>query len=190
MLYNAWPEVLRTLRADRGLTQEAAALEADVTPTSWYRWESGDIRPKRTCFDDIARGLGCTPDELGAAYTRVLADHYLPTPGGGEMAPREEPTPHPAPDADLAAIRDEQLDAASRELTEIVQNVAKLGRELCDNGGGPDRLERFLKVLQHTRSVTARTHTLIGVLEEISRESSGGEDRRPEAPTRPRKGIR
>ncbi|HEX9731974.1 MAG TPA: helix-turn-helix transcriptional regulator [Thermoanaerobaculia bacterium] len=188
MLFNAWPEVLRAFRQARGPSQEAAAFSAGVTTTTWYRWENGIIHPNRSNFECIAAGLGCTPEELGSAYAKALADHYLPAAEDAGAESGEAAPASPTPDADRAALRQEELDAASLELNDVVTRTAALAHDLASGNGGPGRLGRMVEVLRHTRSAAVRTHTLLGVLEEISREAAADETVRRQPVTRARKG--
>jgi len=59
--------VLRRLRTDRGLSQEAVAHRADISFTTLAKIELGQSSPAWATVRAIARALGVTMGELGSA---------------------------------------------------------------------------------------------------------------------------
>jgi transcriptional regulator with XRE-family HTH domain len=59
--------VLRRLRLERGITQEAVAFNANVTVSALSRIERGQSNPTWTTLVKIADALDITPVELIAA---------------------------------------------------------------------------------------------------------------------------
>lgn len=59
--------VLRRLRTDRGLSQEAVAHQADISFTTLAKIELGQSAPGWATVRAIARALGVTMGELGDA---------------------------------------------------------------------------------------------------------------------------
>jgi transcriptional regulator with XRE-family HTH domain len=55
---------MRELRAQRGVSQDDVAREADVHPTAIGRLERGSREPRLTTILRVARGLGVQPGEL------------------------------------------------------------------------------------------------------------------------------
>jgi transcriptional regulator with XRE-family HTH domain len=66
----ALADVIRRLREDRGITQEDLAHEAGVTTGTLSRIERGLANPAWTTVARIARALGVSLEELGAAVER------------------------------------------------------------------------------------------------------------------------
>ncbi len=60
-------QVIRDLRGQRGLSQEAVARAADLTLSSYARVERGLANPTWRTVSQIADALGVTLAELGAA---------------------------------------------------------------------------------------------------------------------------
>lgn len=75
-LFNAWRALLREIRAERGLSREAAAAKAGVSPSTLYRWETYPNGPAADWLATIAQGLGMDPDELAYRYAERLLEHY------------------------------------------------------------------------------------------------------------------
>ncbi len=59
--------VLRRLRTDRGLSQEAVAHRADISFTTLAKIELGQSAPAWRTVRAVARALGVTMGELGDA---------------------------------------------------------------------------------------------------------------------------
>ncbi|WP_051323859.1 helix-turn-helix domain-containing protein [Candidatus Solirubrobacter pratensis] len=59
--------MIRDLRGQRGLSQEAVARAADLTLSSYARVERGLANPTWRTVSQIADALGVTLAELGAA---------------------------------------------------------------------------------------------------------------------------
>jgi transcriptional regulator with XRE-family HTH domain len=56
-------DAIRKLRGRR--PQKEVAEKAGIDPTTWSAYEHGERPPRtRKRFEQIARGLGCTPDRL------------------------------------------------------------------------------------------------------------------------------
>jgi transcriptional regulator with XRE-family HTH domain len=67
-------ETLRSLRIERGLTQEAFAHEAGVTVGTVSRVEVGSGNPSWTTLQQFAQGLGMTTLELVERVEQKRAD--------------------------------------------------------------------------------------------------------------------
>lgn len=63
-------EALRRLREKRGMTQEEVAHAADLTLGAYGRIERSEVAPAWPTVRAIARGLGVSVKELGAAVDR------------------------------------------------------------------------------------------------------------------------
>jgi Predicted transcriptional regulators len=63
---------VRTLRNQRGWTQEDLAEKAGVTATYVGQVERGDKVPSLTVVLKLARGLGVAPTELLAGFTPAV----------------------------------------------------------------------------------------------------------------------
>lgn len=76
-------EALRRLRGRR--TQREVAAEAGLDATVWSLYESGERWPRRSSFERLARGLGCTPErieeEMLLVRRRRLEDQRWEPPG-------------------------------------------------------------------------------------------------------------
>lgn len=64
---------IRTLRLQRGITQEALADRLGVTPSAVGNYERGVSFPKEDVLFRLFGALGCTPNELFGAE-RLLSD--------------------------------------------------------------------------------------------------------------------
>lgn len=83
-------EALRRLRGRR--TQREVATEAGLDPTVWSLYEGGERWPRRTSFERLAKGLGCSPErideEMLLVRRRRLEDQRWEAPGAvAEPAP-------------------------------------------------------------------------------------------------------
>jgi transcriptional regulator with XRE-family HTH domain len=65
--------VLRQLRHERGITQEALAFNSNVTVSALSRIERGRSNPVWTTIVQIADALDITPTELAAAVEDARA---------------------------------------------------------------------------------------------------------------------
>jgi transcriptional regulator with XRE-family HTH domain len=70
---------LRRIRTERGLSQEALALNANVDRSYVGRLERGEENPTITILDRLASALGVAADELLA---RTQGPKPRPLPGG------------------------------------------------------------------------------------------------------------
>jgi transcriptional regulator with XRE-family HTH domain len=75
--------VVRRLRHQRGITQEALAFKANVTIATLSRIERGVTTPAWTTLQDISGALGITLRDLAGAAEGEQT-HPAPAPGGGE----------------------------------------------------------------------------------------------------------
>lgn len=55
---------IKTLRENRGMTQEQLAKKMNVHQSSVSLWEAGKTKPLRKYRAKLAKTLGCTVDEL------------------------------------------------------------------------------------------------------------------------------
>lgn len=62
--------VIRRLRAERGMSQEALAFAAGITIASVSRIERGEADPQWTTVKQLANGFGLRPAELVAMVER------------------------------------------------------------------------------------------------------------------------
>jgi transcriptional regulator with XRE-family HTH domain len=97
-------DAVRRRRRMRGLTQVEAARELSVLQQTVARWEGGRATPQRRHWDDLARFLGVSVEEIGrvagAQHTsrlRVVGDDYRAVDGLEERADND----------DRAALRDQ-----------------------------------------------------------------------------------
>lgn len=63
-------QALRKLREERGMTQEGVAHAADLTLGAYGRIERSEVAPAWPTVRAVARGLGISVKELGAAVDR------------------------------------------------------------------------------------------------------------------------
>lgn len=63
-------QALRRLREDRNLSQENVSQAADITLGAYGRIERNEVAPAWPTVRAIARGLGISMQELGAAVDR------------------------------------------------------------------------------------------------------------------------
>lgn len=66
----AFPDHLRTLRHERGLTQQQLADAANLQPLQIRRYESGKAQPMLTAIHNLAIALQCSTDDLIFGNTR------------------------------------------------------------------------------------------------------------------------
>lgn len=55
---------LKHIRKEKGLSQEALALDMGVSQQSVAKWESGKSLPRASTLTHLAQVLGCSVDEL------------------------------------------------------------------------------------------------------------------------------
>lgn len=88
MTAQGFPARLRTIRLSQGLTANAVAMQAGVSETTMWRWESGRVTPKLWRCGAIARALGVPvaalfTDELVVADVVVSAETVKRIRAGG-----------------------------------------------------------------------------------------------------------
>lgn len=102
---------IRTLRRQRGITQELLALRIGVTPSAVGNYERDISFPKEDVLDRLFGALDCTPNEL-FGFESLLSDEEF---------------------AHLKKYHD--LDAHGRELVDACTEI-ELGRIAEENEGG------------------------------------------------------
>ncbi len=76
---NVWWRVLSQLRAELKFTQIAVADRMGfTTPDAYGFWERGDRLVPVEHFDNLAKALKLSPDDLRRRYAKALYLHYFP----------------------------------------------------------------------------------------------------------------
>ena len=69
-----FPNVLRTMRKQKKLTQEQLAERADIATRYVQHLEAGEHQPTISTFCDIAYAMGMSPDELMLEFVKKLPE--------------------------------------------------------------------------------------------------------------------
>lgn len=70
---------LKKLRGNR--TQKEVAQRADLSPSTWNQYEKAHRLPKEESWPKLARGLGCTLEELWDEVVAAYQERTGKTPG-------------------------------------------------------------------------------------------------------------
>jgi transcriptional regulator with XRE-family HTH domain len=120
---------IKQLRGDR--SQREVAAKAEVDPSTWSLYEAGDRGPRtQERFEQIARGLGCTParfEELIWEHRnkRIAKEEGRTQSADATQESRDEPSaseridPESAVRVRITNIRQE-LNGALQELEEVL----------------------------------------------------------------------
>lgn len=148
-MFNAWSLIIPSLRRLKSWSQDKASEYAGVTRQSWFRWERGTVVPRLKKLDHIARGVGCSTEEVGYVYATVLQLHYA-----------------------RKLVESGKLDSA-RQLT-----AATIGPVPELNGGEIPPEHLAATTLDSVERVTGFLHNLFGGLVrlfDLRRNAAGGE---------------
>ena len=113
---------LKKLRGNR--TQKEVARLADLSPSTWNQYEKAHRLPKEESWPKLARGLGCSMEELWDEVVAAYQERTGKTPDRGNR---------------LGAVVDQIVATMSRQVADRVAERLERGREETSTRPRADR---------------------------------------------------